>query len=129
MRTKYVQPLDAEEQRKANRPAIDFNGVFLLIAIILMPVCPLRHGVDLHGGRCHWLGGHFLLLGTVLMCICEYLKQIVASWIKLSYKAGVIWPVVRSWPTIWRIRRGMIKDTARGGKAKANAGEATTFQA
>ena len=111
LESKHVQPLNAEEYRKANRLAVVFNCVFLLVAIILVPFTFFgTEWIFTEAGFTGWVVVSFLWVWCS-MCIC------------------VIWPVVESWPTIWRIGKGLVKDTVTGGKGKADAREAAAAQA
>lgn len=45
------------------------------------------------------------------------------QWVWCSMIICVIWPVVESRVTIWRIMRGVVRDAGTGGKGKAGQAE------
>ena len=101
LESKHVQPLDPAAYRKANRLAVWFNYLFFFIAIILVPFTLFgTEWIFTEAGFTGWVVVSFLW-AWCSMCIC------------------VLWPVIESWPTIWRIMRGIVKDTATGGRGKA----------
>ena len=103
LESKHVRPLDPEEYRKANRLAVGFNYLFFFVAIILVPFALFgTEWIFTEGGFTGWIVISFLWVWCS-MCIC------------------VIWPVVESWSTIWRICKGMVKDVATSGDGKALA--------
>ena len=103
LESKHVRPLGPDEYRKANRIAVVFNYVFLLVAIILVPFTLFgTEWIFTEAGFTGWIVVSFLWVWCS-MCIC------------------VIWPLVESWSTIWRITKGMVKDIAMNGRGKAAA--------
>ncbi len=97
LETSHIQPMSAEEVRKATRLAVGFNVVFFVIAIVLVPF-------TLFGSS--WV---FTKAGFTGWCVVSFL------WVWCSMIICVIWPVVESRKTIARIFGTLVFGRGRKG--------------
>ncbi|CZR68833.1 probable solute symporter family transporter [Phialocephala subalpina] len=96
LETSHIQPMDPAEVKKATHLAVGFNVLFLAVAILFVPFL-------LFGGE--WVFSRGAFVGW---CVVSFL------WVWCSMIICVIWPVVESRRTIWRIMKGVVGDA--GGK-------------
>jgi len=86
----HIEPMDPAEVKRATRLAVGFNILFLVVAILFVPFL-------LFGGE--WIFPRKMFVGW---CVVSFM------WVWCSMIICVIWPVVESWGTIWRIARGVV---------------------
>ncbi|TVY43789.1 Urea active transporter [Lachnellula subtilissima] len=86
----HIEPMDPAETKRATRLAVGFNILFLVVAILFVPFL-------LFGGE--WIFSRKMFVGW---CVVSFM------WVWCSMVICVIWPVVESWGTIWRIARGVV---------------------
>lgn len=98
LETTHVQPMDPAEVKRATRLAVGFNILFAVVAILFVPFL-------LFGGEWNFSRNAF-----VGWCVVSFL------WVWCSMVICVIWPVVESRETIWKIAKGIVRDF--GGSAK-----------
>jgi hypothetical protein len=101
LEAQHIEPMDHAEVKKATRLAVGFNVLFLVVAILFVPFL-------LFGGE--WIFPRKMFVGW---CVVSFI------WVWCSMVICVIWPVVESRVTIWRIMRGVVRDAGTGGKGKA----------
>jgi hypothetical protein len=92
----HIEPMDPAEVKRATRLAVGFNVLFLIVAILFVPFL-------LFGGE--WIFPRRTFVGW---CVVSFI------WVWCSMIICVIWPVVESRRTIWRIMKGCVSDI--GGK-------------
>lgn len=90
LETSHITPMDPAEVKKATHLAVGFNILFLAVAILFVPFL-------LFGGE--WVFSRNAFVGW---CVVSFL------WVWCSMLICVVWPVVESWGTIWRIVRGVV---------------------
>jgi hypothetical protein len=100
LETSHITPLDPVLVRRATRLAVGFNLLFLAVAILFVPFL-------LFGGE--WVFPRQMFVGW---CVVSFL------WVWCSMIICVVWPVVESWATIWRIVKGVVADVGGRGKGK-----------
>jgi hypothetical protein len=98
----HIEPMDPADVKRATRLAVIFNILFLVVAILFVPFL-------LFGGE--WIFPRSMFVGW---CVVSFI------WVWCSMVICVIWPVVESRSTIWRIMKGLVRDMG-GGKGKAEA--------
>ena len=111
LEAKHILPMDAAEVKKATRLAVGFNVLFLCIAILFVPFL-------LFGGE--WV---FSKNGFVGWCVVSFI------WVWCSMVICVIWPVVESRETIWRIMKGVVRDVGTKGEGNKEPVERVERQA
>lgn len=89
LEAKHIEPMDPVEVKRATRLAVGFNILFLAVAILFVPFL-------LFGGE--WVFPRGMFVGW---CVVSFM------WVWSSMVICVIWPVVESWGTIWRITKGV----------------------
>jgi len=90
LETSHIEPMDPAEVKRATRLAVGFNILFLAVAILFVPFL-------LFGGE--WIFSRNAFVGW---CVVSFM------WVWCSMIICVIWPVVESWGTIWRIAKGVV---------------------
>jgi hypothetical protein len=101
LEAKHIEPMDPVEVKKATRLAVGFNILFLTVAILFVPFL-------LFGGE--WVFSKSAFVGW---CVVSFL------WVWCSSIICVVWPVVESRRTIWRIMKGCVRDVGTGGNSKS----------
>lgn len=89
LETSHITAMDPAEVKKATRLAVGFNILFLSVAILFVPFL-------LFGGE--WVFSRNAFKGW---CVVSFF------WVWCSMVICVVWPVVESWGTIWRIVKGV----------------------
>lgn len=108
LEARHIEPMDPVEVRKATRLAVGFNILFLTVAILFVPFL-------LFGGE--WV---FSKGGFIGWCVVSFI------WVWCSMVICVIWPVVESRETIWRIMKGCVRDIGTRGSGKVEDINETT---
>ncbi|KAH8819405.1 Sodium:solute symporter family-domain-containing protein [Xylogone sp. PMI_703] len=85
----HIEPMSPALVKRATRLAVGFNVLFLCVAILFVPFL-------LFGGS--WVFPRSMFIGW---CVVSF------TWVWCSMFICVVWPVVESWGTIWRIGRGV----------------------
>ncbi|KAG0647234.1 Urea active transporter [Hyphodiscus hymeniophilus] len=101
LEAQHIEPMDPAEVKRATRLAVGFNVLFLVVAILFVPFL-------LFGGE--WIFPRRMFIGW---CVVSFI------WVWCSMIICVVWPVVESRVTIWRIMKGVVRDAGTGGKGKA----------
>lgn len=91
----FIEPMNAEEVRKATRLAIIVNGVFILVAVLLVPYA-------LFGSS--WT---FSRAGFKGWCVVSFI------WVWVGMFICVFWPLFESRSSIAKIFRGIVGDIGR----------------
>jgi len=100
LEAQHIEPMDPAEVKRATRLAVGFNVLFLVVAILFVPFL-------LFGGE--WIFPRRMFIGW---CVVSFI------WVWCSMIICVVWPVVESRSTIWRIMKGIVRDAGTGGKGK-----------
>ncbi|KAK8008171.1 hypothetical protein PG991_010722 [Apiospora marii] len=103
----YIEPMAADEVRKATRLAQGFNLVYWLLVIFLVPF-------TLFGTQ--W---EFTLAGFRGWCVVSFI------WVWCSMGICVIWPLVESRGTMASIARGLFRDVRSSGGERGRSGQST----
>lgn len=85
----HIQPMSPPLVKRATRLAVGFNILFLCVAILFVPFL-------MFGGS--WIFTKNMFVGW---CVVSFI------WVWCSMTICVIWPVVESRGTIWRIAKGI----------------------
>lgn len=97
----HTAPMNPEEARKANRLASGFNILYWTVALILVPF-------TLFGTE--W---KFSRAGFTAWCVVSFM------WVWFSSLVCIVWPLWESRDTMWKILKGLITDSRKGGKREA----------